>query len=85
MMLMRRWQDFTAYARRNLWKCIESCDDDILYCDTDSIFVLGKHNFTWYNDEITAKIKTACDVNNLEFEKTRPCTPAGIQKPLGVF
>lgn len=75
----------TAYARRNLWKCIESCDREVLYCDTDSIFVRGKHDFTWYNDEITQKLKTACEVNNLDFNKTRPCTPKGKQKPLGVF
>lgn len=75
----------TAYARRNLWKCIESCDREVLYCDTDSIFVRGKHDFTWYNDEITQKLKIACEVNNLDFNKTRPYTPKGKQKPLGVF
>lgn len=75
----------TAYARRNLWKCIESCDREVLYCDTDSIFVRGKHDFTWYNDEITQKLKTSCEINNLDFNKTRPYTPKGKQKPLGVF
>ena len=75
----------TAYARRNLWKCIEKCDDDLLYCDTDSIFVLGKHDFTWYNEEVTEKIKKSCELNGLDFEKTRPKTPKGIQKPLGIF
>lgn len=75
----------TAYARRNLWKCIERCDSDLLYCDTDSIFVLGKHDFSWYNEEITNKIKTACEVMGLDFNKTRPKTPKGIEKPLGIF
>ena len=75
----------TAYARRNLWKCIESCDHDVLYCDTDSIFVLGKHDFSWYNDEITKKLKTACKKQNLDFNKTRPKTPKGKEKPLGIF
>ena len=75
----------TAYARRNLWKCIEKVDDDILYCDTDSIFVKGHHDFTWYNDEITEKIKTACECQHLSIEKTRPKTPKGIEKPLGIF
>ena len=75
----------TAYARRNLWKCIESCDREVLYCDTDSIFVRGKHDFTWYNEEITQKLKVACEVNNLDFNKTRPFTTKGKQKPLGVF
>lgn len=75
----------TAYARRNLWKCIEHCDKDVLYCDTDSIFVVGKHDFSWYNEEITAKIKKACDTLGLDFAKTHPKTPKGEEKPLGIF
>lgn len=75
----------TAYARRNLWECIESCDRDVIYCDTDSIFVRGEHDFTWYNEKVTNKLKTACEYNKLDFNKTRPFTPAGKQKPLGVF
>lgn len=75
----------TAYARRNLWKCIESVDYDVLYCDTDSIFVRGKQDFSWYNDEITRKIMTACINNNLDFNKTKPKTPKGKEKPLGIF
>ena len=75
----------TAYTRRNLWKCIERCDSDLLYCDTDSIFVIGKHDFSWYNEEVTYKIKTACEVMGLDFNKTRPKTPKGIEKPLGIF
>ena len=75
----------TAYARRNLWKCIEKCDDELLYCDTDSIFVVGKHDFSWYNEEVTEKIRKSCEVNELDFEKTRPKTPKGVAKPLGIF
>ena len=75
----------TAYARRNLWKCIEKWDDGCLYCDTDSIFVIGKHDFSWYNIEITEKIKKSCEINQLNFEKTRPKTPKGKEKPLGIF
>lgn len=75
----------TAYARRNLWKCIEYCDHDVLYCDTDSIFVRGKQDFSWYNDEITEKLRKACEIREIDFEKTRPYTPKGKQKPLGVF
>lgn len=75
----------TAYARRNLWKCIEKCDGDVLYCDTDSIFVLGKHDFAWYNEEIRQKISTACIEQGLPIDKTHPKTPSGKEKPLGVF
>lgn len=75
----------TAYARRNLWECIESCDHDVLYGDTDSLFLRGKHDFTWYNDKITEKLRRSCEYNDLDFELTRPKTPKGISKPLGVF
>lgn len=75
----------TAYARRNLWKCILSCDDDMIYCDTDSIFVLGKHDFSWYDKEITEKIEVACKTMGLDVEQTRPVDKKGIQRPLGVF
>lgn len=75
----------TAYARRNLWSCIESCDDEMIYCDTDSIFVLGKHDFTWYNKQVTEKLRKACEYHGIDFEMTRPRTPKGKQKPLGVF
>lgn len=75
----------TAYARRNLWKCIISCDEDVIYCDTDSIFVHGHKDFTWYNDEINYKMKLVCDTLDLDYNKTRPKTPKGIEKPLGIF
>ena len=75
----------TAYARRNLWKCIESCDREMIYSDTDSIFVRGEHDFTWYNEEITEKIRRSCEVNDLDFSMTRPKTPKGVEKPLGIF
>ena len=75
----------TAYARRNLWKCIIDCDVNCIYCDTDSIFVLGKHDFSWYNDEINKKMKLACDTLGIDFSRTRPKTPKGKEKPLGIF
>lgn len=75
----------TAYARRNLWKCIESVDSEVLYCDTDSIFVKGEQNFEWYDKEITEKLRKACEIQGLDFEKTRPKTKKGKEKPLGVF
>jgi hypothetical protein len=75
----------TAYARRNLWKCIETVDHDLLYCDTDSIFVIGKHDFSWYNEEITRKLKLACISQGLDVHKLNPKTPKGKEKPLGIF
>ena len=75
----------TAYSRRNLWKCIESVDEEMIYCDTDSIFVLGKQDFSWYDKEITEKLHKACEIMGLDFESTRPKDKKGIEHPLGVF
>ena len=70
----------TAYARRNLWECIESVDRNCVYCDTDSMFVRGTNDFSWYNEEIIDKLKTSCEVNELNFEDTHP-----LGKQIGVF
>ena len=75
----------TAYARRNLWKCIEANDIDVIYCDTDSIFVRGECDFEWYNNEITEKLYKACKETGLDYSKTRPKTVKGKEKPLGIF
>lgn len=78
----------TAYARENLWKCIDRCGSlgyDVIYVDTDSIFALGKHDWDWYNKEVTEELKTVCDELDIDFELTRPRTPKGKIKPLGIF
>ena len=75
----------TAYARRNLWECIIREDKDILYCDTDSIFVLGEKNFSWYDEKVTEKLRVSCDKNGLDFKDTRPVDKKGIERPLGIF
>ena len=75
----------TAYARRNLWKCIEYCDTKCIYCDTDSIFTKGEFDFTWYDNEITEKLRKTCEHYNIDFEYTRPKDKHGIEHPLGVF
>lgn len=82
----------TAYARRNLWKIIEhkindneKIDDYVIYCDTDSAFIIGKNDFTWYNEEITNKLKKACKDMNIDFELVRPTAPNGKRKQLGLF
>lgn len=75
----------TAYARRNLWKCLIPNDYNVLYCDTDSIFIKGKGDFEWYNEDINRKMKEVCDYYGIPFEKTRPKTSKGKEKPLGIF
>lgn len=75
----------TAYARRNLWKCILSVDENCLYSDTDSIFALGHQDFSWYNDEVTLKLEAVCDYYAIDFERTRPVKKNGKKSPLGIF
>lgn len=75
----------TAYARRNLWECIESIDHNVIYVDTDSIFALGKQDFTWYNEKVTKELYQSCIDTGIDFELTRPKTKNGKQKPLGIF
>ena len=75
----------TAYARRNLWKCIESVDMDMIYSDTDSIFVIGHKDFSWYDAEVTEKLRKSCEINHLNFEDTRPKDRHGKERPLGIF
>lgn len=75
----------TAYARRNLWRCMIPNDMNVLYVDTDSIFLKGKGDFAWYNDEITEKLRRACDKLDIDFSLTRPLKPNGKPAPLGIF
>lgn len=78
----------TAYARYNLWKCIGQCGnngEDVIYCDTDSIFAIGKKDWSEYNDWITDKLRVACADLGLDFALSRPKTKSGKEKPLGIF
>lgn len=75
----------SAYARRNLWKCILPIDMYSMYSDTDSLYGVGKFDFSWYNEYITKKIKATCDALSLDFSKTHPTTIDGKEKPLGIF
>lgn len=75
----------TAYARRDLWRCIHKYDRNVLYCDTDSIFVLGHADFTEYNKWATEQLKKAAAVVGFDFERTRPKDPNGVKQCLGEF
>ena len=75
----------TAYARRSLWRCILPNDHEVLYGDTDSLFIRGDADFSWYNDEVIEKLKESARVNKFDFELTRPAAPNGKKKQLGIF
>jgi hypothetical protein len=86
--LSSSWGVFvTAYARKNLWTMIEKIDDDVIYCDTDSIKYLGDHEkeFEDYNKEIIAKLETTCDFYRIDKEKINPVDTKGKHRPLGVY
>ena len=59
MLLPYMWAPWiTAYARRNLWWMIERIDDDVIYCDTDSVKYLNNHDekINEYNKMIDKKV-----------------------------
>ena len=75
----------TAYARRRLWECIEYCDKDLIYTDTDSLFYIGDYDFSWFNEDITHRLRAACLYHGIDFNMTRPKDPEGKAHPLGVL
>lgn len=76
----------TAAARYTLWKCLDIAGDiNTIYCDTDSIFAIGHHDFTSYNQWITDKLKATCKHYNIDESLLAPIDKKGIAHPLGVF
>lgn len=87
----------TAYARKNLFECALGIDDDgiihqgthngmdALYFDTDSLFTMGRPDFSWYNDEIKRKLESCCRARLLDINKINPKDIKGINHPLGEF
>ena len=75
----------TAIARYRLWELIRHCDIDLLYTDTDSIFYIGDYDWSWFDDDITRRLKEACDATGLDFSKTRPIDSKGRIQPLGIL
>ncbi len=60
-------------------------DHEVLYADTDSIFMRGEGDFSWYNAEVEEKLKKSARINDFDYEATRPVAPDGKIKPLGIF
>ena len=75
----------TAIARYRLWELIRYCDQDLLYTDTDSIFYIGDYDFSWFDNNITKRLKEACEATGLDFSKTRPLDSKGNIQPLGIL
>lgn len=77
----------TAYARRNLWRGILSLDKDLLYCDTDSLYYVGKHEefFEEYNAEIERRENERAKMLNVSRETFSPKDKKGKPHRLGVW
>jgi hypothetical protein len=79
----------TAYARVNLWTGIISAGNDYVYSDTDSLkMVNGSEHSEYieqYNEMITDKIQDAMEYHHIDFERTKPKTIEGKEKPIVVW
>lgn len=79
----------TAYARKNLFTGICSCEMDYVYSDTDSLKILHgerhKEYIEKYNQVITEMLRKAMQYQEIPFERTKPKTIEGIEKPIGVW
>ena len=75
----------TSIARFRLWQLINYTDRDLLYTDTDSIFYLGDYDFSWFDNDITERLRDMCKTRGLDFNKTRPLDKHGTPHPLGVL
>ena len=79
----------TAYARANLFSGIRAAGRDYIYSDTDSIKIthpeLHTDYINSYNNEITERLRLACEFHGIDFEETRPKNSKGEEKPLGVW
>ena len=76
----------TAASRYILWKCLDMAGDlSVCYCDTDSIFAIGHHDFTDFNNWITEKLEKCCNHYNIDKKLLSPIDKKGVAHPLGHF
>ncbi len=79
----------TAWARHELFKGILKIDEDVIYCDTDSIKFLNYENYkNWineYNKNCIDEICKALSYYEIDLNLAKPKTIKGVEKPLGVW
>ena len=77
----------TAYARRNLWSAIMALDDDVVYCDTDSVKYIGEHEdfFKNYNANILKRIEERAASLGLTIDDYSPKDKFGERHTIGFF
>lgn len=77
-----------SWARWNIWSCIDRCDIDNIYDDTDSLKVkkgVDKKFVNWYNNIVMENIKKSAKYNNIPIEMFMPKDPDGIRRVIGQF
>lgn len=79
----------TAYARRNLWTGIFTCQDDYIYSDTDSLKILNYPKYEkyikWFDEQIVSKMIAMCEFYNFDIQLLSPVTKDGKVKTIGVW
>lgn len=77
----------TAYARRNLWNAIIELDNDVVYCDTDSVKLTEPHNdfFEKYNNNIKEREDKRATELNINEKLFHPKDKNGNEYRIGIF
>lgn len=79
----------TAWARHELFKGILEIDENVVYCDTDSIKFLNYENYkNWineYNKNCIDEINKALSYYEIDLNLAKPKTIKGAEKPLGIW
>ena len=78
----------TAYARSNLLKNVIQLDEQVVYCDTDSMKLKEGYDKTViekYNKFVIQKLKHASKLLDIPYEKFSPKDSKGERHILGVF
>lgn len=77
----------TAYARRALWRGIIDLDNDVIYCDTDSLKIVGDHKdyIEAYNNSVINRLHAVATERGYNYEELAPLSPDGVAHPFGVF
>lgn len=79
----------TAHARNNLLENVIKLDDNVIYCDTDSIKVINKgfnvDIINDYNKQVEEKIKKASEDLKIPIENFKPKDKKGRERMLRSF
>ena len=78
----------TSYARDNLLRRVIDLDEQVVYCDTDSIKCVQGYDrrvFEKYNQTVVERIKRVSDELGIPLDKYQPEDSKGVKHLLGVF